>query len=154
MPTYLTPHFTLEELTVTNQPYDNKPTGRALSLIKCVAYKLEYFRSVLAKPLYVNSCFRSREVNAAVGGVPSSMHLTGSAVDISIRNLLPNQLSTLESLIRESHPCEFIKYDTFVHVAWDFSTLCRDSPPRTWQEDYPDAFECAELVLGTPMRDL
>ena len=33
-------------------------------------------------PIVINSGFRSPEVNKAVGGVPTSNHLTGCAVDI------------------------------------------------------------------------
>ena len=33
-------------------------------------------------PIVINSGFRSKEVNKAVGGVPTSNHLTGCAVDI------------------------------------------------------------------------
>jgi len=36
------------------------------------------------EPIIINSGFRSAEVNKAVGGSPSSNHLTGSAVDIRV----------------------------------------------------------------------
>ena len=38
-------------------------------------------------PLIVNSAYRSAEVNRAVGGVPTSNHLTGWAVDIRVAGL-------------------------------------------------------------------
>ena len=38
-------------------------------------------------PIIINSGFRSPEVNKAVGGVPSSNHLTGCAVDIRVAGL-------------------------------------------------------------------
>jgi hypothetical protein len=36
------------------------------------------------EPIIINSGFRSAEVNKAVGGSPSSNHLTGCAVDIRV----------------------------------------------------------------------
>ena len=36
------------------------------------------------EPIIINSGFRSAEVNKAVGGTPSSNHLTGCAVDIRV----------------------------------------------------------------------
>lgn len=71
-------------------------------------------------PLRVNSGCRCKEHNKAVGGVPSSNHITGEAVDLYpmngkvdalwrfIRNMaLDGELQNLAGLGR---------YDTFVHV--------------------------------------
>ena len=38
-------------------------------------------------PIIINSGYRSEAVNRAVGGVPSSNHLTGCAVDIRVENM-------------------------------------------------------------------
>ena len=43
--------------------------------MKCASTRLSF-------PIIINSGFRSPEVNKAVGGVPTSNHLTGCAVDI------------------------------------------------------------------------
>ena len=39
------------------------------------------------EPIIINSGYRSEAVNRAVGGVPSSNHLTGCAVDIRVENM-------------------------------------------------------------------
>jgi zinc D-Ala-D-Ala carboxypeptidase len=84
MPTQLSPHFTLEELSVTNTGIDNSPTAAQLAVLKTTAAKLEEVRTLLGnKPITVNSAFRNKAVNEAVGGVPNSAHALGYAVDFT-----------------------------------------------------------------------
>lgn len=84
MPTQLSPHFTLEELSVTNTGISNHPTPAQLTVLKATAAKLEEVRTLLGnKPITVNSAFRNKEVNEAVGGVPNSAHALGFAVDFT-----------------------------------------------------------------------
>ena len=84
MPTQLSPHFTLEELSVTNTGIDNTPTAAQLTVLKATAAKLEEVRTLLGnKPITVNSAFRNKAVNEAVGGVPNSAHALGHAVDFT-----------------------------------------------------------------------
>lgn len=82
----LTPHFTLLELTrsatADRLRVDNTPTPKALDNLKRTAQMLEGVRSVLGVPVIVTSGYRSRAVNAAVGGVTSSDHATGQAADV------------------------------------------------------------------------
>jgi uncharacterized protein YcbK (DUF882 family) len=44
---------------------------------------LEDLRRVLAQPLIVTSGYRCPSHNAAIGGSPSSLHLTGQAADLA-----------------------------------------------------------------------
>lgn len=82
----LTPHFTLLEFTrsatADRLRVDNTPTPKALDNLKRTAQMLEGVRSVLGQPVIVTSGYRSKAVNAAVGGVTSSDHATGQAADI------------------------------------------------------------------------
>ena len=79
----LTEHFTMEELCKTSCNYPNKPGVIATASLKnlCSLY-LEPLRVWRGKPIIINSGFRSKEVNAAVGGAKGSYHLYGCAVDI------------------------------------------------------------------------
>ena len=65
----LTEHFTLEELTHTDhRQLDNTPNDAELENLKRLAEFLEQVKTVLGgKPIMVNSAFRSKAVNDAVG---------------------------------------------------------------------------------------
>lgn len=80
----LTENFTLEELTRTSQPFENKPYEYAEDNLKRLcACVLQPLRTMYGAPITVTSGFRSPEVNNAVGGVPLSQHLDGEAADIT-----------------------------------------------------------------------
>lgn len=51
--------------------------------------KLQALRTTLARPMIVNSGYRSKEHNKRVGGAAQSMHLEGKAFDISMANHEP-----------------------------------------------------------------
>lgn len=82
----MTPHFSLAELTASATAQrlglDNTPTPEALQRLALTAAMLERVRAHLGAPIIVTSGYRSRAVNAAVGGVTSSDHAIGSAADI------------------------------------------------------------------------
>lgn len=82
----LSAHFALAELTVSQVAaracIDNQPTEAQTDNLRRLAETLEQVRSVLGKPITVNSAFRSIAVNAAIGGVPTSEHCDGRAADI------------------------------------------------------------------------
>lgn len=94
MTTKLTPHFTLEELTYTDhRQYDNTPNEQELENLKRLAAFLEDVKAALGgKPVMVNSAFRSKQVNDAVGSKDSSQHRSGCAVDIRVPQLTPDQV--------------------------------------------------------------
>lgn len=83
---HLTPHFTLGEMTSSSAAQslslDNTPTPDALQRLVLTAKMLERVRAFLQAPVTVTSGYRSRAVNAAVGGVTSSDHAQGLAADI------------------------------------------------------------------------
>jgi len=86
MTTKLSPHFTLEELTVSatgaRLGLSNVPTGAALATLTATAARMETVRALLGnKPIIVLSGYRSPEVNKAVKGSRTSAHMTGHAVD-------------------------------------------------------------------------
>ena len=83
--TELTPNFTLEELTRSEAAarlgIDNSPPVELLPVITDTAQRMEDVRLLLGSPITVHSGYRNTAVNHLVGGVPTSAHLTGHAVD-------------------------------------------------------------------------
>ena len=90
----LTEHFTLEELTHTDhREFDNEPNDAELENIKRLAEFLEKVKTVLGgKPIMVNSAFRSKQVNDAVGSKDTSQHRIGCAADIRVPSMTPNEV--------------------------------------------------------------
>ena len=85
----LSEHFQLGEFTKSNYPeVYNVPTYQAIENMKRICGWLEVLRDRYnAKysensPIIINSGYRSPQLNKKVGGVSTSNHLTGCAVDI------------------------------------------------------------------------
>lgn len=80
---HLSNHFTLAELTKTElRRFDNTPPDAILPNLKRMAEALESIRTLLGgKPIIVNSCYRSKDVNKAVGSKETSKHREGLAAD-------------------------------------------------------------------------
>jgi len=90
----LTPNFTLEELTHTDhREFDNTPNDAELANLTRLADFLEQVKVVLGgKPIMVNSAFRCKQVNDAVGSKDTSQHRIGCAADIRVPSMTPDQV--------------------------------------------------------------
>jgi hypothetical protein len=90
----LSPHFTLDELTHTDhRELDNSPNQDEISNLQRLANFLEEVKTVLGgKPIMVNSAFRSKQVNDAVGSKDTSQHRIGCAADIRVPTMTPDQV--------------------------------------------------------------
>ena len=86
-------HISLAEATRTSTGKDNTPQPHQLELMKALAVKIfEPLRKAMGgKPIRINSFFRSKEVNIAIGGahrivdgkyVATSQHCKGMAMDL------------------------------------------------------------------------
>ena len=85
----LSEHFTLGEMTKSNSHPEvyNIPSHEAIANLKRVCGWLEVLRERYGKPIIINSGYRSPQLNKKIGGVPTSNHLTGCAVDIRVANM-------------------------------------------------------------------
>jgi zinc D-Ala-D-Ala carboxypeptidase len=92
--TQLSPHFSLEELTHTDhRQYDNTPNQDELANLNRLASFLEQVKSVLGgKPIMINSAFRSKQVNDAVGSKDTSQHRIGCAADMRVPGMTPDEV--------------------------------------------------------------
>ena len=90
----LTEHFTLEELTHTDhREFENTPNEQELENLKRLAEFLEAVKAVLGgKPIMVNSAFRSKQVNDAVGSKDTSQHRIGCAADLRVPGMTPDEV--------------------------------------------------------------
>ena len=117
----LSKNFTLQELThseiAERKGWDNTPPASAYNNLVRLANLLEEVRFLLGKPLVINSGYRCKLVNDAVGSVDSSQHRLGCAADIKVGGMTPNQVVKAiidsdiqyDQLIRE--------FDTWTHIS-------------------------------------
>ena len=115
----LTEHFTLEELTHTDhREFDNTPNDAELENLKRLAEFLEEVKTVLGgKPIMVNSAFRSKAVNDAVGSKDTSQHRIGCAADIRVPFMTPDQV--VRAIIASGLPYQQVirEFDRWTHVS-------------------------------------
>jgi len=118
----LTENFTLEELTVSDSAVrlglDNTPTAEVTENLKKLAEFLEQVRTLLGKPIHVNSAYRSPEVNAHVGGKPTSQHCKGQAADIKVQGMTPDEVT--KAIISSDLPYDQVirEFNTWTHVSF------------------------------------
>ena len=115
----LTPHFTLEELTHTDhRQYDNDPNEAELANIQRLAEFLESVKTILGgKPVMINSAFRSKAVNDAVGSKDTSQHRIGCAADIRVPGMTPDEV--VKAIIASGIGYDQVirEFDRWTHVS-------------------------------------
>jgi hypothetical protein len=115
----MTPHFTLDELTHTDhRTLDNTPNEQELANLQRLAEFLEDVKTVLGgKPIMVNSAFRSKQVNDAVGSKDTSQHRIGCAVDFRVPKLTPDEV--VRTIIASGLPYDQIirEFDRWTHIS-------------------------------------
>jgi putative chitinase len=115
----LSEHFTLEELTHTDhRDLENTPNETELANLKRLASFLETVKSVLGgKPIMVNSAFRSKAVNDAVGSKDSSQHRVGCAADLRVPSMTPDEV--VKAIIASGIGYDQIirEFDRWTHIS-------------------------------------
>lgn len=129
MNTNLTPHFTLDELTITeHREFDNTPNAQEIDNLRRLADFLEQVKVVLGgKPIMVNSAFRCKQVNDAVGSKDSSQHRLGCAADIRVPGMTPDEV--VRKIIASGIGYDQVirEFDRWTHVSVPNTV---DSAPR------------------------
>lgn len=118
----LTDHFTLEEMTVSEYSarngIKNTPSDTATQNLILLCQKvLEPLRLTVQKPIIITCGYRSKKVNAAIGGSSTSQHMKGQAADFivigmtleEVFNIVAGQLP-FDQLIQESGQWVHVSY--------------------------------------------
>jgi hypothetical protein len=126
----LSANFTLEELTHTDhRTLDNTPNDAELANLARLAEFLQQIRDVLGgKTIIVNSAFRSKAVNDAVGSSDKSQHRRGCAADIRVPSMTPDEV--VKAIISSGLPYDQVirEFDRWTHVSIPNT---EDSKPRS-----------------------
>jgi len=110
--------FTQSE-TAKRLNIENSPNGSDIhNIVQLIKNVLIPAREWLGHPIYITSGYRSRNLNAAVGGVLASQHCTGHAADITCS---PKQLQLLYNYIANTLDFDQLIYyigKNFIHVSY------------------------------------
>jgi zinc D-Ala-D-Ala carboxypeptidase len=118
----LSENFSLEELTnsetAARNNWDNTPNATELANLVRLAAFLEEVKTVLGgKPVMINSAFRSKMVNDAVGSRDTSQHRIGCAADIRVPSMTPDEVvkAVIESGIGYDQVIR--EFDRWTHIS-------------------------------------
>ena len=97
-------HFTFQEFTrsgtatrlgIDNEPAHNGEQDAYAHIELLVTKLLDPIREYVAEPVYINSGYRSQELNEVLGGARNSQHRKGQAADIRIGDITSTLLADL-----------------------------------------------------------
>ena len=115
----MTPHFSLAELTRTDhRSLDNSPDAAALANLHRLAAFLEQVRTALGdRMVVINSAYRSKAVNDAVGSSDRSQHRLGCAADIRVPGMTPD--AVVKAVIASGLAYDKLikEFDSWTHIS-------------------------------------
>lgn len=115
----MTEHFSLDELTHTDhRELDNTPNEAELANLERLANFLEQVKTLLGgKPIMINSAFRSKAVNDAVGSKDTSQHRIGCAADLRVPGMTPDEV--VRAVIASDLPFDQVirEFDRWTHIS-------------------------------------
>lgn len=123
----ITKNFSIDEFLISETAEAlgdaNRPTAEHLKNIGRTAVGMEDIRALFNRAIVITSGYRNPRVNAAVGGVPTSAHALGHAVDFHvagftdlaaakiIRDAMPRLPMKIDQLILEKGRCIHVSFD-------------------------------------------
>lgn len=122
-------YFTMADLikshTARLRQIDNQPSDEVRKELEMTACKLNViglYAHMMGATIQVTSGFRCEELNKIVGGVKTSLHMQGRAVDIvvsdnKIKHDLYESLASQEARER-LRICELIEHKTYIHIGF------------------------------------
>lgn len=126
-------YFTMDDLirshTASLQGINNQPSmeiKKELDVTVCKLNLISIFAHLKGATIRVTSGYRCQRLNELVGGVRSSLHMQGRAVDfiVSDNKVRQDLCKFLKDPITRTALgiCEMIEYSTFLHVGFSKST--------------------------------
>ena len=120
----LSPNFNLDEFTQSASAMrlniSNEPTAEVItSLQLLVTNVLQPLRTALGRSITVTSGYRNPAVNKAVGGVKTSQHSEGKAVDIVVAGVAPH--AVVEMLLKLNIPFDQVinEFNDWTHISFN-----------------------------------
>jgi hypothetical protein len=117
----LSENFTLEEMiaseTAARHHIDQTPSNDVLMNLRRLALFLEDVRKILDKPIHINSAYRSPLANEAVGGKKTSQHCRGTAADIKVKGMTPDQV--VRAIVKSGLQYDQVirEFDSWTHIS-------------------------------------
>lgn len=116
-------YFTLKEALssekATLNNINNVPTQIDKNNIIYSASRLDTIRTLINKPMLINSWFRCPQLNKVVNGVPTSNHLTGLAIDFTVSDV--NLGDIFDMIINSKLSFDELLYypkKNFIHISF------------------------------------
>lgn len=117
----LTENFSLEEMTISQlasrNGWDNNPDANAINNLTRVAQLLEQVRKVINKPIIINSAYRSKIVNDAVGSKDSSQHRIGCAADFRVSGMTLNAVCDAIKQSDIQFDQLILEFNSWIHIS-------------------------------------
>jgi len=118
----LSENFTYEELTRSDAAsrlgVENTPNDAEIENLKRLASLLEEVKKAVGgKAVMINSGFRSKPVNDAVGSKDTSQHRLGCAADLRVPGMKPREV--VEACIAAQVPFDqiILEFDSWTHIS-------------------------------------
>lgn len=105
---------------IDNQPSDD--VKQELEMTACKLNVIGLYAHMMGATIHVTSGYRCEELNKIVGGVKTSLHMQGRAVDFVVsdnrlKHELYESLSSQEARER-LRICELIEHKTYIHIGF------------------------------------
>jgi hypothetical protein len=119
----LTNNFYLKEFVISQMAerhgYKNEPNEKQIENLRLICVNvLQPLREIINVPIFINSGFRSFDVNAAVGGRFNSQHLEGKAADLIVPSM--NLVDVFNILLQRLSFDQLIyEFGKWIHVSWN-----------------------------------
>ncbi|RJQ63182.1 MAG: peptidase M15A [Stygiobacter sp.] len=121
--TKLSASFNLDEFIVSQvaerHGYRNEPNEKQTENMRLLCVNvLQPLREIINVPIFINSGFRSFDVNAAVGGKFNSQHREGKAADFIVPSM---NLADVFNIVLQKLSFDQLIYEfgKWIHVSWN-----------------------------------